>query len=517
MKLSFIRKLFASFFFGTIFFFFLDFAGILPFELHILTHIQIIPAILGSSIGILGGLFLLSLLFGRLYCSTICPLGVLQDLIIRMSRFYSKRAAKSKKNKGKSYKKSHAYQYLQAHPLLQNSILILSIFSIIMGWTAVISLLDPYSIFGRTTTHLFKPFFLLLNNGLAAFGNKIDNYTLYNVPVVIVGGLTASVTLCTIGLVIVFAIRSGRLYCNTICPVGTLLGWISRISLFRIHFDTEKCNQCGNCERVCKSSCIDSKIQKIDLSRCVSCYNCLNHCSKGAIHYSLAFRNSKKNATKTENESKRRFLTTIGFLSLSIPIAKANSVLHRQSKRKVPIAPPGAISHEHLNQHCTACHLCIAKCPNHIIQPAAFEYGMGGIMQPVLNFDKGFCNFDCTLCSSVCPNGALKPIALTQKHRLQIGRVKLDLDRCVVKTDHTNCGACSEHCPTQAVEMIPYQGALTIPYIHPEICVGCGGCEFICPVQPNTAIYVDGLDQHQVAREIKKENKKDVQLNDFGF
>ena len=519
MKLSFIRRSLAFIFFVAILSFFLDFGGLLPFEFHILTHIQILPAILGGSFGILAALFLLSIFFGRIYCSVICPLGVFQDVVARMGHFRAKRIAKRKKTS----KKKFAYKYLKEHFILRNSILLVCVGSLLFGWTLVLSLLDPYSIFGRTATNFLRPLFLYINNGLAEVGNKFGYYALYDVQVVFANSLTIALTLLTLFFICVLAFRYGRLYCNTVCPVGTLLGWISRISLFRIRFDAQKCNHCGLCERACKSSCIDSKHQKIDTSRCVSCFSCLDQCKKDSLHYGFAMRKIQStgkdlpNKTEAADDSKRRFLSTIGIMSLSIPIAKAKSILNRESKRSVPVAPPGAISHEHLSQHCTACHLCVAKCPNHIIQPAALEYGLGGIMQPVLNFDKGFCNFDCTLCSHVCPNGALIPITKDQKHRLQVGRVKLDIDRCVVKTDHTNCGACSEHCPTQAVEMIPYQGALTIPSIHPEICVGCGGCEFICPVQPHTAIYVEGLQTQQKAKAIVKEAKKDVQLNDFGF
>jgi len=124
-------------------------------------------------------------------------------------------------------------------------------------------------------------------------------------------------------------------------------------------------------------------------------------------------------------------------------------------------------------------------------------------MQPMLSFEKGFCNYDCTICSDVCPSGALLPLTLEQKHVTQMGQVQFIIENCIVHTDGTSCGACSEHCPTQAVSMIPYKNDLTIPHINTEICVGCGGCEYVCPTMPYKAIYVEGIANHNII-EIKK-------------
>jgi ferredoxin len=147
------------------------------------------------------------------------------------------------------------------------------------------------------------------------------------------------------------------------------------------------------------------------------------------------------------------------------------------------------------------------------------EYGLGGIMQPVMTYDKGFCNYNCTVCADVCPNGALLPLSMDQKHMTQIGRVNFVHDICVVVTDNNNCGACAEHCPTQAVTMVPYEAGegLTIPHINPDICVGCGGCEFICPVRPHRAIFVEGNAVHQTREAFEVEEKKEVEIDDFGF
>ena len=144
------------------------------------------------------------------------------------------------------------------------------------------------------------------------------------------------------------------------------------------------------------------------------------------------------------------------------------------------------------------------------------EYGPGGMMQPRLYFDHGFCNYDCTVCSDVCPSKALRPLTVEQKHQTQVGQVHFIRHNCIVFTDETNCGACSEHCPTQAVHMVPYKGVLTIPETDVSICVGCGGCEYVCPAKPYKAIYVEGLEAHNNLQ-FKKEKKEDIKVDDFGF
>jgi formate hydrogenlyase subunit 6/NADH:ubiquinone oxidoreductase subunit I len=216
-----------------------------------------------------------------------------------------------------------------------------------------------------------------------------------------------------------------------------------------------------------------------------------------------------------EEITKRRFFAT-GLVS-AIALAHIKTRLFTQNDnntRQKAISPPGAISAEHLQKYCTACHLCISKCPSNVLKPAFMEYGIGGMMQPVTHFEKGFRNFDCTMCSNVCPTKALTPLTVEQKHLTQVGRVVFLKRQCVVFDKGYNCGACSEHCPTQAVKMMPYQNGLTIPHIDPDICVGCGGCEYICPAR---AIYVEGNEIQQQAKPFSIEEKEEKEIEGFGF
>lgn len=173
---------------------------------------------------------------------------------------------------------------------------------------------------------------------------------------------------------------------------------------------------------------------------------------------------------------------------------------------------------EHFTSRCTACHLCVSSCPSRVLAPSFLAYGLSGVMQPQMWFEAAHCNYDCTICSEVCPSGATLPRTREEKQRIQTGAARFIKENCVVHTDNTNCGACSEHCPTKAVHMVPYPNPsghkLVIPEVNESLCVGCGGCEHACPTRPFRAIYVDGNPVHK--RADKPVEKKLEPLPDTG-
>ena len=503
--------------FSLITLYFLDFAGFMPQKFSFLADIQFVPAILALNVVIIVALIVLTLLFGRVYCSSICPMGIYQDVIAWFS---------------KKFKRKKRYTFSKAKNVLRWSILAAVVVSFLFGFNFLLGLLDPYGAYGRMVTHIFRPAYLAGNNLLAAIFSKFQNFTFYKVSVYGLGIFSTIIALVTLVGIGFLAWKNGRTYCNTICPVGTVLGFISRFSLFKIQINHEKCNACGLCAMKCKASCIDSKKNRVDYSRCVTCFNCIESCNRNAVKYAPILPKSQKVANPLvaynydkENqpidESKRRFLSATIITGLAAGKLFAQETTgkllpKKDIKRKTPIAPPGAISFDHLREKCISCHLCVSKCPSHVLKPSFLEYGLSGMMQPEMYFEHGFCNYDCTVCGDVCPTGALTALNVEAKHLTQMGRVKFTKENCIVYYDETNCGACSEHCPTQAVHMVPYKGVLTIPETDESICVGCGGCEYVCPAIPFKAIHVEGLAVQNKAQ-IKKDKKEDIIIQDFGF
>lgn len=503
--------------------YFLDFRDFLPESFSFLEEIQFVPALLAVNILVLASLLLLTLLFGRVYCSSVCPMGIYQDLVAWLS---------------KKFIRKKKYKYSKAKNVLRWSVLAATVVAFVFGFNFLVGLLDPYGAYGRMATHLLRPAYLAGNNLLETIFTSFDNYAFYKVSIYMLSVSSAIIALITLVAIGYLAWRNGRTYCNTICPVGTTLGFLSKYALFKIRFVDEKCNLCGLCAMKCKASCIDSKNKQIDYSRCVTCFNCLESCNRDAMKYRFSLPGKKRLAAtvpaysgvkeeKAEKEmksvdaSKRRFLSATLATGLAAGHLIAQEISEgvlskRELKREVPIAPPGAVSFDHLREKCISCHLCVSKCPSHVIKPAFLEYGLGGMMQPKLYFDHGFCNYDCTICGEVCPTGAILPLTKEEKNHTQMGQVQFIIENCIVYYDETSCGACSEHCPTQAVHMVPYKGVLTIPEINQDICVGCGGCESVCPAIPYKAIYVEGLSAQNII-EIKKEEVEDVVIEDFGF
>jgi polyferredoxin len=447
---------------------------------------------------------LLTLITGRTYCSFLCPLGIGQDLNSRIG--------------GRIKKKFRRYGFKRPFTILRYSLLAVTLVVTMVWGIYMITLLDPYSIFSRFMTYLARPVFILINNFLSGILGKADIYTLSNVPLtgfpLILYSIPAAFFLLVGGL----SLAKGRLYCNMICPVGTFLGLISKISLFRIKFNDTACTRCGRCAVGCKSSCIDFLKHDVDLSRCVNCFNCIHLCQSKAISYGLVGlkkKNVEKEPAKIDETDEGRRKVIVGSLLLlfglsrvsnsqdkTVPQPKKESTV--RENRTTPVCPPGGLSIDEFNKECIACSLCISVCPNGVLQPSYKQYGIMGMMQPVMDYHKSFCTFNCTKCTEVCPTNALHPLLIDAKKLTQIGKAQFIKDNCIVKTENTACGACSESCPTKACHMIPYSGNLVIPEVTEDICIGCGHCEFACPVKPYKAIFVDGNRIHAAAK--KPEN-----------
>jgi len=485
--------------------FFCDFAGVMPHWIHALAHLQVVPAIMAGSVGILVFLFLLTLVFGRIYCSVVCPLGILQDVFSRLTR------RGRKKNRKRRW-----FSFARPQTVLRYSILALCIVLMFFGSATLVAFLDPYSTFGRIAANLLRPAVVYGNNFAAWVAGRFGNYSLYNVTLHTVETWSLIFAAFALVVVAVMALLRGRLFCNTICPVGSLLGLISRFSLFRITLDKSRCTRCGLCERACKAQCINSQTQSVDGSRCVACFNCLDRCKGNGVRFEPIWWKKEE----TTSESRRAFLRTGATVAASLPVVSALA----QDKTKIdetkltPITPPGSQSIARFREKCTACHLCVTHCPQQILKPAALQYGFDYLFKPRMVFyEMAFCNYGCTVCSEICPNGAILPLTEDEKKITQVGIAKFRRGRCVVFTDRTSCGACSEHCPTQAVHMIDYEDGLTIPEVTPELCIGCGACESICPVRPIKAINVKANEVHQKAELPQDEEKKEIRQEDLDF
>ena len=299
-----IRLTLAVLFFTAVTLLFLDFTGTLHAWLGWTAKIQFLPALLALNVGVVVFLVLLTLAFGRVYCSIICPLGVMQNIIAWVGK-------KQKKNR---------YGYSPAKSWLRYSVLAVFIIAMIAGIGSLVALLAPYSSYGRIAGNLFAPIYGWGNNLLAYFAERADSYAFYETEVWLKSLPTFFIALLSFIIIGVLAWRNGRTYCNTICPVGTVLGFLARFSWLKPVIDKDKCVNCKLCARNCKAACIDIANHRIDYSRCVACMDCIGKCHKGAISYKHPAKEAaqpkaveSKISAEQINDARRSFLTGHGF------------------------------------------------------------------------------------------------------------------------------------------------------------------------------------------------------------
>ncbi|MBR5404397.1 MAG: 4Fe-4S binding protein [Bacteroidales bacterium] len=455
----------------------LDSTGVLRGCLGWMAKIQFLPAVLALNVAVIAALVVLTLLFGRVYCSVICPLGVFQDGISWLGTRKSKAP----------------YKYKKELKWLRYGIWVAYIACLVAGVQVVVALLAPYGAYGRILSSIKHP----------------------------VMGPTLIIAAITLIAVVALSLKGGRTYCNSICPVGTTLSFFSRFAMFRPVIDESQCIRCHSCEHKCKAQCIEITKEKvgIDYSRCVSCFNCIETCPKGGLKYRFAWKkgipgqagndkNGKDVMPDTDRASRRAFMAgtaiAVGAAALKGVEARAQEaakkvdggyadVLPKQAlDREIPITPPGSKSVKDFYRHCIACQLCVVECPNKVLRPSS---NPERLMQPEMGYEKGFCRPECTRCSEVCPAGAIEKITREEKTQYHIGTAHVDLLSCISATGRTNCGKCASKCPVGAIHMVEKDG-FRAPAVNEEVCIGCGACEQYCPVRPISAITVNGKYNH---------------------
>ncbi len=493
---------------------FLDFTGALSTWAGWMARIQFLPAVLAANVAVILLLVIITLVFGRIYCSVICPLGVYQDIVSHIS--------------GRRKKFRMRFHWSPEKKWLRYGVLVLFIIALIAGVNAFVAFLAPYSTYGRFVQNLFSPLWLWGNNLLALAAEKAGGYAFAHKDVWIRSIPTFAVTAAMFVLITALAWRGGRTWCNAVCPVGTILSFFARFSALRPVIDTDKCKTCHLCEKKCKSSCIDLQAHKIDYSRCVDCFDCIDNCKSGAIHYKPFRKASSSAKTSSADDAgnspaasraaldaenspadagRRAFITSsviaAGALTLKAQEKKVDGGYAAVTGKKVPertrpIVPPGAESGKNFYSHCTGCQLCVSQCPNNVLRPSTSPEHL---MQPEMSYERGWCRVECTKCSQVCPAGAIIPVTPEEKTSIHIGVASVDLDLCVVNRDGVSCGNCARHCPAGAIMMVrkdPSDGhSLRIPAVDESRCIGCGACEYLCPSRPFSAIKVDGLAVHR--------------------
>jgi ferredoxin len=471
---------------------------------------SLVALVTGASFSIAFVLIVVAtLLVGRIYCSAICPLGILQDIIARIAAFARRKKA--------------LLPYAAPQNWIRHAFLGGAVGAIALGWgTLAIALLDPYGNFGRIVSILFRPLVGAADRAVVGAAHYAGLPMVAHLVRPWAGIGVLAFPAAVFSLVVILVALRGRLYCNTVCPVGTLLGFLSRVAAFRITIEKSACQKCGECLRACKAQCIDLRKGAIDYSRCVACYDCLGVCGHHSIGYRFAWKRGvstgavqaapsvalKKHpdADSAPDADRRRFIG--GAVAAVAAVLGAGKMAaaenpggqglkaERENRLVRPTSPPGSANVERFLERCVACQLCVSACPSNVLQPSFAEYGFRGLLKPHLDFSKGSCDFNCRRCGEVCPTGAIELLALAEKQTTRIGVAHFEPDNCIVRASGKACTVCSEKCPTKAVKTVPFSGGLQLPAVQTLLCIGCGTCENVCPAKPAKAFTVIGRRVH---------------------
>ena len=428
----------------------------------------------------------LTIVFGRAWCGWICPLGTTLDLIPLHSK---KKLAAEPSDKWRSVKYS------------------LLIASLAAALFANLSLLffDPLTIFIRSFGSSLWP---TLERAISAIEGALYKIPALGGPLDTLDSLLRptifpinpafyqfSFLFVALFMGIILLNRlAPRFWCRYLCPLGALLGIISKIAIFRRTVQ-ENCSQCGLCQRECPTGTIRPEKGYIsDPSECIMCLNCWQDCNKDAVSFAPTFSAAVWNSY---DPSKRQALGIFAATLFGVAAFQAN--LLKKAESQFHILPPGGREND-LFSKCVRCAECVRACPTNAIQVSVFDTGIEGIGTPELVMRSGFCDYSCNVCGQVCPTQAIPLLSLAQKRQTVIGKAYIDKNRCIAWADHRDCIVCQEMCPLPekavllqtAVVTTPDRGDVTVhlPEVSHTRCIGCGICETRCPLTGEAAIRV---------------------------
>lgn len=494
----------------------------------------------------------LALFFGRIYCACFCPFGILSDISRFCAKLFFKFPPLKNSARFKNLRlKLNALPFAKARNFLRASCLALAIVFYAAGFSALLGLLEPYSLFGKIASDFFRPVALFFNDVLhSIFGASIIS-EVEDPSVVSLGAFALGTSL----FIAIFAasVLRGRIFCNTLCPVGAWLGFLSKFSLFKLKLG-DSCLACGKCAKSCRAQCIDLKNKKLDFTRCVMCGDCLKGCPKSAVKLEFAYElKALNNKSQAESAAKANFeLKAVGekFLKPKANLEKqaqknpsklnGNSETARisassfgcqisrkafaktllvgstafalaaksGSEKKLYCVPAGSVGIDEFLSRCTACGLCVASCKGNVLQPSISQWGLLGFMIPYMDNSAGYCRDDCHNCTKVCPSGAISFLTKKQKLQIKIGLSEIDYGKCLVTSQGKECTVCIDSCPQKAIEWRPRGNSRRpkFPKVRRGLCIGCGKCAYLCPTAPK-AISIRPLKEHIAIQENCLENK----------
>jgi len=433
-----------------------------------------------------GLILLLTLALGRAWCGWLCPLGTVLDLV----RFRHARGGRPHLSLD-----WRGAKYLVLFVILLGALL--------ANQTAII--LDPITILTRTLATVVMPG---LNLAVTLVERTLYPVHLLRGPLDVMQGLLRGVILphrqgffqanVLIALMFVGILSlnwvAERFWCRYLCPLGALLALISKVSWLR-RVVGPGCNRCRYCVHDCTMGSTDpARDFASDPGECILCMSCLAACPQQVSSFQGRW---GRGEWREYDPSRRQLLAALGMSLAGVALMGTEPTARRDHPHLV--RPPGAREVDFLAR-CIRCGKCMKVCPTSGLQPSLLEGGWEGWWTPVLVSRLGYCDYGCNKCGQVCPSGAIPPLSLETKREMVIGHAYIDRSRCIPWVDNRNCIVCEEMCPVpqkavklEEVEIEDEWGEPMIllrPWVRHDLCIGCGICEYQCPLGGQAAIQV---------------------------
>jgi ferredoxin len=400
-------------------------------------------------------IIIITLVFGRIFCGYVCPLGTSIDIA----------GARVEKK-----------QVLPRFVTNSKYAILFFLFIAAIAGGSFVHFFDPLVIFERTLTLVLYPFYTYFAGAVTLIESAVYTETF----------VVLAVFLTVLGLNLI----APRLWCRVLCPLGALLALLSKYSIFKFAI-TQECTQCGLCESVCPTYAIKAEKKMIDSGECIGCFRCYYECAHNAVSFRPRF------VPASVNIQRRQLLMGLGAGIIAVPLAR--SLLHRKLHGRL-IRPPGSIPEADFLNACVHCGKCMKACPTNGLQPCVFETGINGLWSPRLIPRIGGCEKNCNLCGQVCPTSAIRELSLEEKTFVKMGTAVIDRSRCIAWEQDKVCLICDEACPYNAISSFNEtirESTLLRPFVDERICTGCGLCEARCPIEGPAAIQVFSIGEER--------------------
>ncbi len=441
---------------------------------------------------------IITIIFGRVFCGWVCPLGTLNNIVSSLRKW----------RPDTTIRNWYRVKYYILIFLLVSSAFTLQLVGIVDPISLLIRSfsLSIYPLFNYSVRALFETIYNLNIKGIVDISESIysilkKGLLSFQQPFYNQGAFIGILFFLILGL----NLFERRFWCRYLCPLGALLGILSRYSILKRSV-SEGCDSCGVCASVCQGNASPDEKEGWRDTECLYCYNCDDICPQNAVsfrfHHPLSplTKGGIKRGYSVLDLGRRRVITSILSGILTVPLLRTTPLSRSDFSNPKLIRPPGSLDEKEFLKRCVKCGECMKVCITNGLQPTFLEAGLEGIWSPLLIPRIGYCEYRCTLCGQVCPTGAIKRLSLEEKVKVKIGLAMIDKGRCLPYAHAIPCIVCEEVCPTpkkaiwfeDAMVRDKAKREITIkqPRVDLELCIGCGICETKCPVICQPAIYV---------------------------